>query len=748
MILAQMNWGKDMVDIGVIIPQLEKYGGAERLLIECVARWQQKHKITIYSSTFNNKLLAEHGIKKRVTLVEISPYIEGPHSSILNCSLLPKIWEREIGRHDVYHTHLWPTHLIDRHPMVWYPHEPLRILHDLRHEESIDEYAGTVTRNVHMYPKYNYDGILDKYREAYLTTMDLFDKLGKPDRIVANSRFSADNLEDVYGREVKDVVYPGVNADEFIVLPAVSYTPGTHTTQTSSHPFRGFSDQNIIVTVGQLWRHKQINLIIEAVKLVENVQLYIVGDGPEKQNLQNIAARLAVDDRVFFLQGLTNLELQILYARSLAIAFTPVREPFGIVALEAMAAGKPLIATNEGGFTEVVDESCAFLVVPEPALIADKIAFLRDHKEIACSMGAAALVKAKQYTWDRMAQSLLEIIEDTYEKSARIGKSVQAGQAEEEDTLFGIQYYLWYDNGFGSRHWNDNSSFGGVTDKPAIGCYGSSRGTTIERHFKLMESIGLDFCIMNLHIDGNGVNPYELAAIENVFSIASRGETLMKLAVQVCPAGCRRPHFVQALEMIQKDFFKNPQYFHSHGKPVIYIFWTGELDGRRNWINVMKNATEGCLRIASSLRTYDLNTEVRNSYGLFDGFSLFSPLELSNPKKWKKIWLEAYEGSQCGNKGLRIVTICPGYDDSHLTDLRRSKNPYRRIPRESGKTYKKTIDFALSVEPKPNQVIVSTFNEFHENTHIEPSLKNDSLYIDMTRDFIRAGRELWNKKKS
>src|SRR5947208_838838 len=127
---APLTLGTDKrLSLGVIIPELSKYGGAERYLIECVSRWQDLHDITIYASIINSDLLAEHGIGKKVKLCPLSPYFEGQHSILLNTALLPKVWEQEIGKHDIYHTHLWPTHLIDLHPMVWYQHEPLRLLH-------------------------------------------------------------------------------------------------------------------------------------------------------------------------------------------------------------------------------------------------------------------------------------------------------------------------------------------------------------------------------------------------------------------------------------------------------------------------------------------------------------------------------------------------------------------------------------------------------------------------------------------
>ncbi|MDQ2099328.1 MAG: hypothetical protein QQW96_16990 [Tychonema bourrellyi B0820] len=64
--------------------------------------------------------------------MQLSPYFQGEYAFFLNGTLLPKLWQQEIGTHDLYHTHLWPCHLIDRHPMVWYPHEPPRMLEDLR----------------------------------------------------------------------------------------------------------------------------------------------------------------------------------------------------------------------------------------------------------------------------------------------------------------------------------------------------------------------------------------------------------------------------------------------------------------------------------------------------------------------------------------------------------------------------------------------------------------------------------------
>jgi len=709
------------LDIAVVIPELAKYGGAERYLIECMARWQHKHELTIYSSKIDAELLREHGIGKNVKTAYLSPYFEGAHSILLNGVLLPKIWELEIAEHDIYHTHLWPTHLINRHPMVWYPHEPLRILHDLRYEQPLDGVADMFHRNLHIYPKYNYDRIADATYEAYLTSMDVFDKQGKPERIVANSRYTAGYLEGVYGCKVRDVVYPGVNVDEFIVQP---------------------SEENIFLTIGQLWPHKRIKLVIEAMKHVDDSQLYIVGSGPEKENLMRAAMALGLSNRVFFLHGLNNLEVQILFSRALAVVFAPVKEPFGIVALEAMAAGKPLIAVNEGGFTEVVDERCAFLVGAKPEALAEKMRLLRDDKELARRMGAAGREHVKEYSWDRAAGELITIIEKTYQASID-RRPAPATDSQADTTLFGVQYYCWYGNGLGAVHWNDSATSGGVTDMPNLGYYGSSNGATVVEHWKQFEQMGVNFVVVNLHVDHEGANAYELAAAENIFSVVEREKSPVKIAFQLCPYDCSREKLIEAVRVVRKMFTRRPTYLRLRDEPALFFFWTGVQDGNKTWIKAIDESADGCLLIANSLRLYDAKDERVKTFGCFDAWSLYSPLELSQPSKWETIWRHAYRNSAAGTRNLRVVTVSPGYDDGHLRDANRKGNLYRCIDRHSGATYQRSLDFALSVPEQPDLVLITSFNEYHENTHIESSRNHGSLYMEMTRDFIQKARKQW-----
>ena len=710
------------MNLAIIIPFLEKYGGAERYMIECVSYWQDRHDITLYATNISDKLLAEHGISDSVQRCKLTAYFVGEHSMLLNALLLPKIWQKEIGCHELYHTHLWPTNLIDLHPMVWFPHEPLRVLHDLRFEQNVENVVRDAARHIHIYPKYNYDRIGDSLYEAYLSSIDAMDKAAKPDRIVANSAYTARYLEDVYGVAVKDVVYPGVEPEIFIDLP---------------------TDPNLFVTISQLWPHKRVNLLIEAIAFTDDTQLVVIGSGPEKLRLLEIAAKLGVEDRVFFLSGLSNRELGLVLARACAFLFSPVNEPFGIVVLEAMAAGRPVIAVNKGGYVEACHTDYSFLIPPFPSAFAEKITYLQRNPDVARRMGAAGQLAAQKFTWKRAADELESILLDTWH-SSNTGKSTVSSTADGQ-TLIGIQYYLWYGEGFGAAHWNDNAASGHVADKPLLGYYGSTKGQTIEFHFDLFEQMGLDYVILNLHVDGSGVNGLELMGIQHVFDFAKKCNSKLQFAIQLAPYADVEEELVRAIRMLTKLYADHPNYLHIDEKPVLFWFWSSAYDGNKRLITLLKEVSAQFTNMAVSLRLPNDSDEEKFTFGFFEGFVPFSPLELSDEKNWSKVWTAAYRKADKAGMRYRIAALSPGYDDTGLDANNRVGNPYRMISRKEGKTYQRGMRFVENLTTQPHLIIISTFNEFHENTHIEPSLGNGMHYIDMTKDFVDKIKVKWRR---
>jgi glycosyltransferase involved in cell wall biosynthesis len=146
---------------------------------------------------------------------------------------------------------------------------------------------------------------------------------------VANSRNVADRIRQYYRRPA-DVIHPPVNIDQFFVSE---------------------KDEGYYLIVSALVPYKRVDVAIEAFNELDE-RLLVVGTGPESKRLQSIANR-----NIQFLGWQNDQELSRRYAGCRALIF-PGIEDFGIVPLEAMASGKPVIAFGKGGALEtVVDDS-------------------------------------------------------------------------------------------------------------------------------------------------------------------------------------------------------------------------------------------------------------------------------------------------------------------------------------------------------------------------------------------------------
>jgi glycosyltransferase involved in cell wall biosynthesis len=162
----------------------------------------------------------------------------------------------------------------------------------------------------------------------------------------------------------------------------------------------------------RLDRLKRQDLLIKAMARVKSAaRCVLAGAGPEEERLRELIARLALQDRVKLLGFVSDGEMERLYADALAVFFGPFAEDYGYVTLEAFAAKKAVLTTEDsGGPREFVrDGDNGFVLPPEPAAIAEKIDLLFERRKLAAKLGEQGFetLSALKLDWSTVVGRLL-----------------------------------------------------------------------------------------------------------------------------------------------------------------------------------------------------------------------------------------------------------------------------------------------------------------------------------------------------
>ncbi|HMJ76451.1 MAG TPA: glycosyltransferase family 4 protein, partial [Iamia sp.] len=166
-------------------------------------------------------------------------------------------------------------------------------------------------------------------------------------------------------------------------------------------------DRTHLFTTSRLDGPKRIDLVIRAMAHVPgDVPLLIGGIGPDEDRLRALAAD---DDRIRFLGRVEDDELGRLYAEAIAVPFVPYDEDYGLITVEAMAAGTPVVTVaDSGGPTEIVRHGVDGLIVdPTPEALGAALAELVADPARAREIGAAARRRAARITWPAAVRTIL-----------------------------------------------------------------------------------------------------------------------------------------------------------------------------------------------------------------------------------------------------------------------------------------------------------------------------------------------------
>ncbi len=360
------------------IPNLKK-GGAERLAINSVYSLQTLSNIDVQLISFgseNDYLFLTNTIIWKVIPAKVIPSFSG--KSMIDVQQLQEYISEY--QPDVIHSHLFETEMILAHILL--PVKTKRIVHF--HD------------NMHQFRNFQLKTLFNK---TYLT--DFFEK-----RIVLKS-YSHNTTAICISKDAKqfaDNVLPGSISKKLLhnAIDLVRFQPLKKQIKT-----------NEITIIGSLVNKKGQQLAIDCVAELKNrgveLHLNILGDGVNRKALQNQIDQLSLQNSVT-LQGNVEYPEQFLQSSRIYL-HTAIYEPFGLVLIEAMACGLPVVCTDGKGNRDLIHEGENGFMVWErdPKLLADKIELLFKNEDLRMEMGEKARIYAQEFGMEKYVTELLEI---------------------------------------------------------------------------------------------------------------------------------------------------------------------------------------------------------------------------------------------------------------------------------------------------------------------------------------------------
>ncbi len=245
--------------------------------------------------------------------------------------------------------------------------------------------------------------------------------LESADRIIAATPAEQAQLRWLYraSRRQITIIPPGVDTARF----SNPMSPSKARQSLGIKP-----NSSVLLFVGRIEPLKAVDTILEALyalrdrapALLQKLHFMIVGGDPKSKSdremarLQDMSIELGIDSLVSFVGAKEQSELPRYYAAATAVIMPSDYESFGMVALEAMSSGTPVIASQVGGLQFLVRDQETGFHIParEPVSLADCIIELLKDPTKAATMGLSAARLAKAYAWSEIADKLLRVFEE------------------------------------------------------------------------------------------------------------------------------------------------------------------------------------------------------------------------------------------------------------------------------------------------------------------------------------------------
>jgi D-inositol-3-phosphate glycosyltransferase len=385
--------GKDTGGMNVYVRELTRHLGQLGVHVDVFTRSQDEHVPHV---------LHDLGYGNRVVHVRSGPEVPLPKPEL--AEHLPEFVQGIIEftqakglRYDLIHSHYWMSGIAARQLKAAWDAPLVHMFHTL----------GLMKQRVARLPEEaEGDYRLNGEREV----------LHLADRVIAATLAERAQLQWLYEADMSKIVVipPGVDTSHFYPIPP-----------DEAKEFIGVPPcERMLLFVGRIEPLKGIDTLIKAIAIIERqdvcVCLVVIGGepvaGPQATNeemarLQLMREQAGLSDLVTFLGKRSQDTLPYYYSAAEAVVVPSFYESFGMVALEAMACGTPVVASQVGGLAFLVQDGVTGFTVPvdDPQALADRLMELICDPELRRKLGQQATETARAYDWNVIARRMREL---------------------------------------------------------------------------------------------------------------------------------------------------------------------------------------------------------------------------------------------------------------------------------------------------------------------------------------------------